>query len=61
MDTREAHATIDQRSTNPTLKAPVITPMTWAESISYAFMYAYASLGFGYFLRKLWTAFRAKE
>gem|GEM_PF-5720708 len=35
--------------------------MTWVESISYALMYAYAFMGFGYFLRKTWTAFRAVE
>ncbi|TFF93907.1 hypothetical protein EU546_05605 [Candidatus Thorarchaeota archaeon] len=45
----------------PYLDAPGHHPMTWVESISYAFMYAYASLGFGYFMRKLWTAFRAAE
>jgi hypothetical protein len=45
----------------PYLDDPGHHPMTWVESISYAFMYAYASLGFGYFMRKLWTAFRATE
>ena len=45
----------------PYLDTPIHHPMTWVESISYAFMYAYASLGFGYLMRKLWTAFRAAE
>jgi len=32
--------------------------MTWVESISYAFIYAYAAVGLGYFMRRFLTTLR---
>jgi len=61
MKTREACHYDGSVLHKPYLDDPYHHPMTWVESISYAFIYAYASIGLGYFIRKTWTDLRTME